>query len=213
MSNGAPQNTGGCGLGEWAVFLTDRGYRVTALDISPEAVRRLQEAYPQIPVVTGDIRETGLPDAAFDAYYSWGVFEHFETDVSRCIAEAYRVLKPNGYLFVSVPHDNLRLALRAAFERYVPAEPGVATRRFYQWRFTRKELVDVLTAGGFQVLEVRRIAARQGVSRFLARTIGLPYQWRFSRMLALGVSFVVPKSIFAHMILAVARKPAAEDGS
>src|SRR5581483_1776668 len=37
---------GGCGLGEWTVFLTDRGARVTGLDISQRTVARLKALLP-----------------------------------------------------------------------------------------------------------------------------------------------------------------------
>ncbi|MFQ5957963.1 MAG: hypothetical protein ACE5LF_01195 [Alphaproteobacteria bacterium] len=55
---------------------------------------------------------------------------------------------------------------------------------------------------------MRRIAARQGVPRLLGRTLDLPGQRRFSRLPAPAASFVLAKPIFAHMILAVARRPA-----
>ena len=84
---GAEVLDGGCGLGEWAVFLAESGFKITALDISPTVVERMQEVHPEIKAIAGDVRDTGFADDAFDAYYSWGVFEHFETDVHRCIAE------------------------------------------------------------------------------------------------------------------------------
>lgn len=206
---GARVLDGGFGLGEWATLLTARGFRVTGLDISAEAVERLHRSHPEIEAAIGDVRDTGFADGSFDAYYSWGVFEHFEHETGRCIAEAWRLLRPGGFLLISVPHDNLGLAFRAAIERPAPLAPDATPRRFYQWRFTRPELADLLSREGFKVLEVRRIGARQGVLRFLSRTFGLPWQWRFSRLLALALSFIAPNAIFAHMILAVAQKPEA----
>ena len=60
----------GCGEGADAVWLARRGWRVTALDISPKAVERTEvkaaEAGVHVVGIAAGLLEAALPDASFD---------------------------------------------------------------------------------------------------------------------------------------------------
>jgi SAM-dependent methyltransferase len=124
------------------------------------------------------------------------------------VREAFRVLKPGGYLFVRIPFDNLRHAFAAAFASAAAAQPDALATRFYQWRFTRGELQQALTRNGFEVLETRLVAKRQGVLRFQSVNFGLHWDWKISRYLAGALAPFVWSGLIAHNVMAVARKPA-----
>lgn len=209
LPRGATLLDGGCGLGDWTVYFTEQGWPTVGLDISRETVAQLHEFFPGQDFRVGDIRATGLPDDSFDGYFSWGTFEHFEAGLGPCIAEAYRVLKPGGLLFTSVPFDNLRHALRAAGDWKRKSAPESAPTRFYQWRLTRGEFRHQLAHAGFEVLDIKAIGKRQGVLRSLQHEFGLPYRWTLSKAMSAGLAPFVPPGLVAHMLLAVARKPAA----
>jgi len=200
---------GGCGLGDWTIYFTGQGWPTLGLDISRKTVATLNERFPEQDFQVGDIRDTGQPDASFDAYFSWGTFEHFEAGLTPCIDEAFRVLKPGGLLFTSVPFDNLRHALRAASDWRKSAKPNTDGERFYQWRLTRGEFRDLLALRGFEVLDVKAIGKRQGVLRSLQHEFGIPYQWFAARAMSAAIAPVIPSGLVAHMLLAVARKPVA----
>ena len=209
MPKGARLLDGGCGLGDWTLFFSRRGHPTLGLDISRATVAKLNELFPEGEFVLGDIRHTGLPDDSFDAYFSWGVFEHFEDGCQACIAEAYRVIKPGGHLFITVPFDNARHGLRAAWDRRQREAPDGASRRFYQWRFTRGEIRRELAMGGFEVLEIKPIHKWQGSLRMLHDLFGLPHDWLLSKGLAAIIRYFMPAGFIAHMIIVVARKPEA----
>jgi len=97
----------GCGEGHNTRLLAKRGARLTALDISPVFVRyaRRMEEQPPLAVDYHVASAVELPfaDATFDFATGFMSFMCIpETD--RVLAEAYRVLKPNGFLQFSITH-------------------------------------------------------------------------------------------------------------
>ncbi|MDU8885461.1 class I SAM-dependent methyltransferase [Yeosuana sp. MJ-SS3] len=49
-----------------------------------------------------DITQMNIADNTYNLVIAWHVFEHIKDDI-KAISEIYRVLKPTGYLLVSVP--------------------------------------------------------------------------------------------------------------
>ncbi|MBL8669505.1 MAG: methyltransferase domain-containing protein [Alphaproteobacteria bacterium] len=207
LAPGAAIVDAGCGLGQWALFLRDRGMRVTAIDISKPTIDRLAALFPDAAFRHGDVRDTGLTDASQDAVISWGVFEHFEEGPLRCLAESFRILRPGGLLLISVPYDNWRQSFSAQRDTRVAAPPGPEGLRFYQWRFTRGELRTEIARAGFAVRDIVPIHRRQGALRFLQHSFGLDQQSRAARVLSAAIAAAAPAAAIAHMLLAVARKP------
>jgi len=199
---------GGCGMGDWVLWFTRAGYPTVGLDVSKVTIGKLKQMFADMEFAVGDIRDTGYPDETFDAYYSWGTFEHFEEGFDRVVSEAFRVLKPGAYLFTSMPFVNLRHAVAATLFEPWRLPPQTGQVRFYQWRLTRGELALILARHGFEVEDVKMIGKRQGIQRWLQGMTGIPATSTFARAFAVLASPFVPKVLTAHMILAVARKPA-----
>jgi SAM-dependent methyltransferase len=194
----------GCGQGGLALFLARRGFEVTGFDTSEPIIDALGTRFPEVDWRVADVRATGLPAESADVYLSAGVFEHFEDGPGACLAEARRVLKPRGLLFVSVPFENARLALAEQFGRAASPSDG---EHFYQWRLTRADLVRELSAAGFDVLFVRPGNAEGGARRALHELFSLdPASRTGLRLSGLAARFV-PAAIIGHMVFAAARKP------
>ena len=95
----------GCGMGYDSLEFLKRGVRVTATDLTPNAVALTRRHFELEQVQAEDIRTANaldLPfaDNTFDAVWANGVL-HATGDTRRAIAEARRVLKPGGRAIVS----------------------------------------------------------------------------------------------------------------
>jgi dolichol-phosphate mannosyltransferase len=95
----------GCGSGQVDSNLS-RIMRVTALDISPPALRLYSRNNPRAAaVVHGSILALPFPDQSFDGFYNMGVVEHFTHDeIHTILQEARRVLRPDGKIVIFWPH-------------------------------------------------------------------------------------------------------------
>ncbi len=95
----------GCGMGYDSLEFLKRGVRVTATDLTPNAVALARRHFELEGVTPDEVRTANalaLPyeDGTFDAVWANGVL-HATGDTARAIGEARRVLKPGGRAIVS----------------------------------------------------------------------------------------------------------------
>lgn len=203
---------GGCGLGKWTLYWEHLGFKATGLDISTSTVERLNKLFPGRTFVQGDIRKTDFDEASFDVYTSWGTFEHFEDGLGLCFREAYRILKPGGLLFISVPFQNGRFVRKikqplSVWEKdFDPANGYQVGRRFYQWRLTKSELHREFEIGGFQLLDMAEIHSKFGLHRLISEDFGFPNKRVVHKLLYGLARPIVPSSYYSHMIIAAGQK-------
>jgi len=115
----------GCGLGKWVIYLKQRGYDIVGIDDSELAVAKMKSFDESLQVELGNILDIHYPDSSIDAYISMGVIEHFEDGPTSVLKEAYRVLKPGGLIFVSVPTENImRKLIRRPIRTAIYAIPN-----------------------------------------------------------------------------------------
>lgn len=101
----------GAGSGRWVRALTSLGYAATGIELSAADVERFRAAWPDIPYDHGNVEAMPYADGSFDALLSLGVIEHLFQGPEQAIAEMRRVLKPDGIMFLTVPHGNLSFRL------------------------------------------------------------------------------------------------------
>jgi cyclopropane fatty-acyl-phospholipid synthase-like methyltransferase len=114
----------GCGSGRHVIYFAQHGFSVYGLDNSPHGLD-ITNRWLQNEGLTADLRlhdmTAGLPypDAFFHAVISVQVIHHARIATIRAIIkEIERVLKPGGFLFVTVP------AHRDQSLDYAEIEPG-----------------------------------------------------------------------------------------
>lgn len=143
----------GCGLGQYVRLLRERGWPAVGVDWSTDALATARRAAP-MPLATMALTALALRSGAVTSYVSLGVVEHDPAGPDAILAEARRVLAPDGTLVVSVPYVNGLRRLGARWIRRRNRALEAAGGRFYQYAFTRGELLGALTRHGFVPLAV-----------------------------------------------------------
>lgn len=90
----------GCGTGHWSEFLSSKGFKVIALDISEAMLSKARlKDIKNVEFRKADAAALPFPDESFGMVVSITMLE-FVDDLEKVLKEIYRVLKPGG-LFIA----------------------------------------------------------------------------------------------------------------
>lgn len=78
---------------------------LTGVDLSPSMVRLAKERYPDVDFYVEDAEALSFEDDYFDAVFCSGVLHHF-SEITTCLKEVRRVLKPGGIFLIREPNDD-----------------------------------------------------------------------------------------------------------
>lgn len=136
----------GCGPGQVARYLRDRGVQTCGIDLSAGMVEQARTLNPDIPFQQGDMLAlTDVADEEFGGIAAFYCIIHIpRTDVVRTLSELRRVLRPNGVLLVTFHIGN---EIRHVDELW--GEPVSIDFLFYE----REEMKGYLQAAGFTIDE------------------------------------------------------------
>ena len=120
----------GCSFGYGSAALAapgPDGRVVIGVERDPDHLSKARQQFPRITIIAADATELPVSNDCADAVVMLDVLEHIG-EPRQAIAEAHRVLRPEGVLVLSVPHRGpLRWLdannLYAAFRRWWPSLP------------------------------------------------------------------------------------------
>jgi SAM-dependent methyltransferase len=137
---GARVLDGAVGLGQLAVRMEKRGYRVVGIDYAFEAALHVRRT-SNIPAVVGDLTRMPFRDGAFEAMTTGETLEHLDDDAAAA-REIGRVLRDDGRVIATVP------ALQSLWS---------ASDDYYEHRrrYARSQLVDLFHRAGLNVVKAR----------------------------------------------------------
>lgn len=92
----------GCGPGQVARYLKDRGVNMCGVDLSEEMVSAASRLNPDIPFSAGDMLALNVPDNSYGGIVSFYAVIHLKrTEITSALREMFRVLQPGGNALIS----------------------------------------------------------------------------------------------------------------
>ncbi|MBU2540173.1 class I SAM-dependent methyltransferase [Patescibacteria group bacterium] len=209
LKHGARVLEGGCGRGQIVYGLKHWGYDAYGVDFAEETVKKINENLPDLKVSFQDVRSLDFPDNFFDGYWSLGVIEHFTGGYEKIIEEAKRVIKTNGYLFLTFPHMFFLRRLKAKLGIYKKLDNDI-NNNFYCFILNEKEVAKNVEKHGFKLIFKKPFDATKGLKDeiFLLKPI-LQKVYDSHNLLAKGIKFLNSfflSKIAGHSILLVLKK-------
>lgn len=109
----------GCGTGTLARLLTDGGYAVDGVDLSPQMIERARAKVPEASFVVADVSSPPLRAGGYDVVLSRHVLWAME-DPGEALAQWVALLRPGGTVVLVEGHWSTGAGLTAAqTERFV----------------------------------------------------------------------------------------------
>lgn len=153
----------GCGMAQWVIYLARLGYDVVGIDYAMETLTCQKQLFPHLRLIGCDVRHLALKNGSFDSVLSWSVVDHCKDGPQSALKEIYRILKPGGLLFITVPCRNLldrsplllmkkKLAKNRTIRKLLGKKPPKT--EFFVHEYTRREICSHLRAAGFQIKQV-----------------------------------------------------------
>jgi SAM-dependent methyltransferase len=143
---------GGCGRANKVKAMADAGFEAVGVDFAEGTVEQATRDYPGLDIRKGDVRSLDLADGSLDGYWSIGVIEHFWDGYDSILAEAARVLRPGGYLFLTAPWFSPYRSYKARTHGYPATDFVAEPDSFYQFALGREEVSSRLAHHRFEIL-------------------------------------------------------------
>lgn len=137
----------GCGTGLFSEAAKARGAEVTAMDVGPNLLARVQEKC-RCQTAVGDVLALPFPDASFDIVLCTEVIEH-TPDAATAIGELARVLRPGGTLVLTTPNRVWHPLIRLA--NVLKIRPYEGLENWARWG----ELRSWIAANGLEIVDQR----------------------------------------------------------
>ena len=137
----------GCGPGQAARYLSDRGAQTCGIDLSPQMIERAQKLNPGIPFEQGNM--LALADVADDCFGGAAAFYSIihipKPAVNQALTELKRVLSPGGILLITFHIGQEVVHLDEWWDKTVSLDFIF---------FETEEMKELLQTAGFELQEV-----------------------------------------------------------
>ena len=152
----------GCATGFFLDEARQAGWSTSGLDLSDFAVQYARREFG-LEVLCGTLESVKLPAESLDLVTLWDVIEHVP-DPAGCIREAWRLLREDGVITLATP-DVASIPARLAGKSWV----GYKLSGEHITFFSKRTLIRMLEAAGFEVLQTGHIGKHVPLALFRDR--------------------------------------------
>lgn len=138
----------GCGPGLYAGKLQKINDNILCLDLTNDLEKR------EVPFCLGSITHLPLKGNSIDFIYCLTVLQYIEDDRD-AINEFYRILKPQGKLFITVPTRRSPFRFIREMEIYFGVYPWQSSWNIRPYTYYSRKMIGRLTENTFDIIEIR----------------------------------------------------------
>ena len=147
----------GCGGGQDAGDLAQRGYRVVGLDRTRALLSAGRRCYRALPLVCADLRDLPFQTMSFDGLWAAASLIHLpKPDARRILTDLCRLVRPGGLFAATVTHG---VKSRLVTDGWLPG------RYIARWR--KEEFARAARRAGWTILELRVATNRERKGRWI----------------------------------------------
>lgn len=203
---------GGCGKGSYVYSLTHQGYDAYGVDYAEQTIKKIRAAMPELNIRLGDVFSLPFANNYFDGYWSLGVIEHFWDGFDGIASEMARVVKKNGYVFLTFPYLSPLRKINIKRKKYPEILSSKQPKNFYQFALNSDAIQEYFKQHGFTVIHKKPYDGLKGILD--ETTHPLLYHWLYAfyntknfflRILKLATA-VILAPFSGHVILLVLKK-------
>jgi len=170
----------------------------------------VKKNFPELDVRVGDVRKLKFNDDYFDGYFSLGVIEHFYDGYDKIAKEMSRVIKNEGYLFLTFPHMSLLRKIKAKLGLYPLWDKKIVTQNFYQFALDEKGVIEKMKNYDFKLVEKHFLDGTGGLmreSKLLEQLLKRMIESNnfFNKLTVILLNFIL-KIFSSHVILLILKK-------
>ncbi len=151
----------GFGEGYFLSLCSKDGWEVYGVDTNPEFVDHVKLHYG-IGKVAGSIEDAHYPEDYFDVITCWNVLEHVK-DPYRTLKEIYRILRPNGVIFLRFPNASFHIPCRLLFVALYKGwsrVKGFNQSVIHRYSYDKTTIYQYLRNSGFDSIEVNNSVSK-----------------------------------------------------
>jgi SAM-dependent methyltransferase len=152
LAPGARVVDAGCGTGATVYGLQKAGFDAYGIDYDEKTVATINSLFPHLKIQMADIHEMPFDDGYFDGVWSLGVIEHFYDGYESIIMETKRVLRPGGYLFLTVPSISPLKNFKTKLGLYEEIKKSELDD-FFQFAFHPRDTIKGVSDMGFELVK------------------------------------------------------------
>jgi len=147
----------GCGGGQDADDLSQRGYRVVGLDRTSAMLSAGRRRYRSLPLVCADLRYLPFLAMSFDGVWAAASLMHLpKPDARGTLTDLLRLVRPGGLFAATVTYG---VKSRLVTDGWVPGR--------YCARWKKDELARAVRRAGWKILELKMVTNRERKGRWL----------------------------------------------
>ena len=147
----------GCGGGQDAWDLRQRGYCVVGLDRTSALLSAGRRRYRSLPLVRADLRDLPFQAMSFDGLWAAASLMHLpKPDARRILTDLCKLVRPGGLFAATVTHG---VKSRIVTDGWLPGR--------YVARWRKEEFARAARRAGWTILELRVVTNRERKGRWI----------------------------------------------